>query len=655
MQGPVRIPRRIRSRVVAFGMSKSLEARAHSLFVSFLTTYLHAATMTTPSRNTRSRSRQTTPTALPAIDCKTSHGYGARGKSNLSNQLAAAGTTLADGFRTARGMDALLEESVLDEEERISQPQMQRQGTVVESFALYEGSQRSQKQDSPPPPRPSPPPPAARRAASPPPPTEPWSLSVLLFAVPRYLWRNFWSLLLGALILGIAANVSLPHRAGLRRDSFFRGLKVAAGLPGYDRPPDSAEALWMWVRYNSSIIEEFNGIPEIKDPQMQGWLNVRLNEMIKELERTQTVLFDRVGALEEFLPRRTVVDVVDDQLIIKDEFWTVLTRRLQGDDQMFDTFVAANEKAATEIALAASEKHLSTAVNNKRVLTPEDMMAKLNEYAQELDKKMDLWSGEQLALTGKHATQIAKEVSQDAASDPRTQLSVLIKSRIIANIYESLSSVNYFSPNMGAIVDPRHSSPTALKPSKKVGWFGKRLQRITAPHSAAIMKWEETGECWCAAKSTGIQGKAQLAVMTEHTIIPRRLIIEHIPKTGTPSISSAPQDFELWAEMFSVDKAEEWRRQLRRGHPQYDAECAVASPPSNTSVCIASGTYDIHAENWVQSFDMFMDLEDQFPRIGAGKFYYRVMSNWRSEQTCTYRVRLTGTDLDELEDSKPGF
>ena len=56
--------------------------------------------------------------------------------------------------------------------------------------------------------------------------------------------------------------------------------------------------------YNSFPIDEFDVIPEIKDHQMQGSLNVRLNEMIKDLERNQTFLFDRVGALEEFLPRR---------------------------------------------------------------------------------------------------------------------------------------------------------------------------------------------------------------------------------------------------------------------------------------------------------------------------------------------------------------
>ena len=611
--------------------------------------------MATPSRNTRSRSRQGTPTALPAIDRKTSHGYGARGKANLSNQLAAAGTTLAEGFSTARAMDALLEESIVEEDEHVPQPQIQRQGTVVESFAAYEGSQRSQRSQKLPPPPPSPPPPAARRAASPPPPTEPWSLSVLLFAVPRYLWRNLWSLLLGALILGIVAHISLPESVAWRRDRFFHGLKHSIGVPGYDQPPTATEEHWMWFRYNVSLAEDYKDIPNIKDPALQGMINVRLRQMIRDAENNHTALFDRVEALEEFLPPRMVVDVVDDQLVIKEEFWNALASKLRGDSGMFDAFVAANEKAATEIARAASEEHLSTAMNSKRVLTPEDMMGMLNEHASDVDKKLETWSGEQLAMVRTQATQIAKEVAQDAASDPRTQLSVLIKSKIIANIYDSLSAVNYFSPNMGAIVDPHHSSPTALKLSKKLGWFGKPLRQFTAPHVAAIKKWEETGECWCAAKSTGIKGKAQLAIITEHMIAPRRLIVEHIPRTGAQSIASAPQDIELWAEVFSVKEAEEWRRRFRMEHSQYDRECAEASPPTDTSVCIASGTYDIHAENWVQRFDTFIDMENRFPRMAAGKFYYRVMSNWRSEQTCTYRVRLTGQDIWELDNAPEAF
>ena len=627
--------------------------RACSLILFSLTTYLFAATMATPSRNTRARSRQTTPSGvLPAVDRRTSHGYGARGKANLHNQLAAAGTTLAEGFTTARGMEPLLEESVLDEEERTPVPH-RRQGTVVESFALYEGSQRSQRRENampPPPPPPHPPaPPAARRAPSPPPPTEPWPLSVLLFAIPRYLWRNFWSLLVGALILGIAANVPMPHRAGLRRDAFFRGLKLAVGLPGYDRPPESAEALWMWVRYNSSLIDEFEGVPEIKDPQLQGWLNIRLREMIKELETNQTTLSDRVGSLEDFLPRRMVVDVVDDQLIIKDEFWQVLTSTLKGDTAIFDAFVAANEKAATEIAFAASEGHLSAALESKRVLSPDEMVDMLNRYVDALELKLESWADEQLAVTREQATRIAKEVSQNVASDSRSQLSVLVKSRIMANIYESLSAVNYFSPSNGAIVDPHHTSPTSLKPRKdpKVGWFGKSLKRPSPPPVAALKKWEEQGDCWCAAESTGIRGAAQLAIITENEIAPRRLIIEHIPATGTTKIDSAPRHFELWAEAFTVQKAEEMKDQFRQEYARYDAECTEAGAPTDTSVCITSGTYNIHAENWVQSFPMFIDMEDRFPAISAGKFYYRVMSNWQSSQTCTYRVRLTGTEMEE--------
>jgi hypothetical protein len=603
--------------------------------------------MATPSRNTRSRSRQITPSALPAIDRQTSSAYGSRGKANLRSQLAAAGTTLAQGFTTARGLGALPE----DEEERTPQPQIQRQGTVVESFAHYEGSQRSSQHGSnnsmPPPPLPQPPPPpAARRAASPPPPVEPWSLLVLLFAVPRYLWRNKWPIILGALFalfLGTVAHILLPYSAGAVRDQFFSGQKIAVGLPGYDQPLSPMEALY------KKFAEDWDTLPDIKDPVLQGLINMQLRKMIREGENNSTALFNRVDALEGYLPPRMVVDVVDDKLVIKEQFWNVLASKIRGDTTMFDAFVAANEKAATDIALAVSENQLSTAMENKRVLGPVQMMEILNDYAKDLDNKLETWSVEQLAITRKLATQVAKEVSQDMASDPRTQLSVLIKSRIIANIYESLSSVNYFSPHMGAVVDPRHSSPTALKPSKRVGWFGGPIQQPTVPPATAIMQWGEAGECWCAAKSVGIHGKAQLAIMTEHTIIPRRLIIEHIPSAGAQTIGSAPQDFELWAEVFTDEKAEAWKRQLRHGHHHYDAECAQASPPTNTSVCIASGTYDIHAENWVQSFDMFMDLEDKFPRIGAGKFFYRVMTNWQSDQTCTYRVRLTGTDMDELE------
>lgn len=607
--------------------------------------------MATPSRNTRSRSRQTTPSALPAIDRQISSNYGSRGKANLRSQLAAAGTTLDQGFTTARGLGALPE----DEEERTPQPQIQRQGTVVESFALYEGSQRSSQHGNsnsmPPPPLPQPPPPpAARRAASPPPPpAEPWSLSVLLFAVPRYLWRNFWALLVGAFIFSLLAVIPLPSRAWATRDRFFRGLKIAVGAPGYDQPPEDIERLWINLRYNHSLKVDWENLPDIEDPAIQGIINVQLRKMIHRAEDNSTALFHRVDALEGYLPPRMVVDVVDDKLVIKEQFWNVLASKLRGDTTMFDAFVAANEKAATDIALSVSENHLSTAMENKRVLRPVHMMEILNEYAKDLDNKLETWSGEQLAITRKLATQVAKEVSHDMASDPRTQLSVLIKSRIIANIYESLSSVNYFSPHMGAVVDPRHSSPTALKPSKRVGWFRGQAQQHTAPPVIATMQWGEAGECWCAAKSVGIHGKAQLAIMTEHTIIPRRLIIEHIPSAGAQTIGSAPQDFELWAEMFTDENAEAWKRQLRHGHPSYDAECAQAHPPTNTSVCIASGTYDVNAENWVQTFEMFMDLEDKFPRVGAVKFYYRVMTNWQSDQTCTYRVRLTGTDMDELE------
>ena len=78
--------------------------------------------------------------------------------------------------------------------------------------------------------------------------------------------------------------------------------------------------------YHLSPIDEFEGVPEIKDPQLQGWLNVRLNEMIKDLERNQTVPLDRVGALEEFLPRRMPPPRSRTKLRLRQMFSSVIAR-----------------------------------------------------------------------------------------------------------------------------------------------------------------------------------------------------------------------------------------------------------------------------------------------------------------------------------------
>lgn len=614
--------------------------------------------MATPARSTRARSRQNTPQPLPAVDVRTSHTYGSRGRANLQNQLAAAGTTLADAFATGRagaGIAPVLEESVEDEEELLMQPP--RQGTVVDSMAQYEGSDRN---SMPPPPRPAAArarPVAAASSPPPPPPAEPWTLSVLLLAIPRYLWRNFWALIVGGILLFTFAHITLPEKASLRRDEVVRGVKIAAGLPGYDQPPGYLEALWMHVKYNSTLVEDFEGLEEMRDPVLQHMVNTRLRQLIRDVEGNVTATAERLSAVEAYIPPRMVVDLVDGEMVIREDFWHALSSKLEGSDTLYNAFAATQADLVEEIASEKVDKYMSSAYEDKRILGRVAIMELLDDNNKNLEQKMsalvEARTSEALVAARAIAAEVAQQVAENTPSDARAQLSLLAKTNLVMNHYEVISSVNHFSARADAIVDPHQSSQTALKSWKdpKVGWFGNSLKRPGLPPINALASWEEMGDCWCAAKTPDM-GQLQLAVITQHKILPRHLVVEHIPAKGTRNIRSAPQDFELWAELFSAEQAEELKQYLRRHNPRYDNECNTEPAPSKTSVCIATGSYNIHAENWVQSVPMLADLE-KYPSIGANKFYFRALSNWGGKQTCIYRLRLTGSETEGGADAFP--
>jgi hypothetical protein len=626
--------------------------------------------MATPGRTTRARSRQTTPVsaALPALDVRNSSAYGSRGRAPLHNQLAAEGITLAQGFTTARAGNTIapvFEES--EDEELHMQAPMSRLGTYVGSQANYESPIHSQRRDSTPPPSPRRDGPYVHTTTNAAPPS-PWSLSVLLFAVPRYLWRNLWAVLLGATLLGLAAHVKLPKEAGESRDEWFRHLKGLVGVRGYDQPPDKLERLWMFVRTDSFTKEELDRLPPITDPLLQQLVNVRLRSLITDLGSNHTALESNVTALEqrmadaeEFFPPRMVVNVVDGKMLINDEFWHAVTSKIRGSDDLFDTFVAANEESATRIAETVTAGHLDEALASKRVLNRESLMEFLDQQSIELEKRLKVVvdAGTQDALSA--SAEVAREVAENTPNDLRAQLSVMAKSAIIANRYEAMTSVNWFSKAMGAIVDPHHTSPTALMPqdARPAGWFATSFRRLTPIPAVALVEWTETGQCWCAAKNNDtFMGHAQLAVITRRKITPYTLIIEHIPEAGSEDIRNAPKDYQLWADLGTVEAAESMERELRERSPWYDSRCDLPEtpepPPTKSSILMACGRYDYAKPNWVQSFYMLHDTPDLYETgFEASKFYLRVLSNWGSDQTCIYRARLTAQKFDSRREDEP--
>ncbi|KAG9587906.1 hypothetical protein KCV01_g12866, partial [Aureobasidium melanogenum] len=102
-----------------------------------------------------------------------------------------------------------------------------------------------------------------------------------------------------------------------------------------------------------------------------------------------------------------------------------------------------------------------------------------------------------------------------------------------------------------------------------------------------------------------------------------------MPSTGTLDIGAAPREFEVWV-----------RSRVGAEAPQsYNPHLGCGDAPESGLVCIGKASYDIHALNHVQNFD----LEDVDGAISFVDFaIIRFINNWGQDWTCIYRIRLHG-------------
>ncbi|KAJ5973530.1 hypothetical protein N7481_010740 [Penicillium waksmanii] len=256
--------------------------------------------------------------------------------------------------------------------------------------------------------------------------------------------------------------------------------------------------------------------------------------------------------------------------------------------------------------------------------------------------------------------------------------------------------INFLSPSNGAMVDPHATSPSAsestVKPVSRLRKFLRGLNifssgdTMKAVHEqlAALLPWEEAGDCWCSVK------EAQLAVFLGRAIVPEELVIEHIPMTATLDPTSAPKIVEMWAQFVVVDSGAndgeeyesdfDWKspygggknqRQskkprpakkqglgnfnlpganslsevlmsaLKRSNPHSDPEDYSDDPLLGPNFYrIGRFFYDIKELNYRQAFALSPIID--IPTIRVDKVVLRVKENWGSNQTCLYRFKLHG-------------
>lgn len=371
-------------------------------------------------------------------------------------------------------------------------------------------------------------------------------------------------------------------------------------------------------------------------------------------------------ALEKRLPDFLVASKVRGKVQIPADFWRALKTTILTDKDLKPFRPGNPEK--TEPLTATPDWNDFLRINEARLrdLIASDVQLSRADILAHLQTALASTSSEYTSALSKATQAVKSELSAQIAELPpsvsaaevdahaeraiqrvflSSKIEALINAKLAESSTSSLSRVNYFSPATGAVVNPILTSATykprsALDPSNLVTGFLKLfsypLPKIGTPVDA-LTKWDEHGDCWCAAPD---ESGVQLAVLTPHKFSPEEFVIEHVLRSTTLNPGATPRHFELFAH-------------IPLKHQGYIAEVSAGlfphAPEENDLnydwVRIGRGTYDTNGET-TQVFPVQVDIGRY--GLSSREFVVRFRDNWGNGDdedvgpTCIYRVRLHG-------------
>ena len=250
---------------------------------------------------------------------------------------------------------------------------------------------------------------------------------------------------------------------------------------------------------------------------------------------------------------------------------------------------------------------------------------------------------------------------------------------------------NFLAPGMGAIVHPKRTTPTEGKRETWLRWMYRWItkQPTRLQPAAALVPWQEVGDCWCTVPLQGGQVKAQLTITLGRAIVPEEIVVEHVPYGSSIKPEVTPRRMELWAHFVgdvpnnpAASRFAWFLGAARRFSSNGKRIPASSSPPPYTYTSsgrfllhetimavlrnvyknepekryasvlsddeslgmgyyrLGRFEYDLHGRDYVQSFPLeaIVDL----PSIRVDNVILRATSNWGGNATCLYWVKLFG-------------
>jgi len=386
----------------------------------------------------------------------------------------------------------------------------------------------------------------------------------------------------------------------------------------------------------------------------------RVTAMEKDLDflrKTNTMYHESIDELKSILPNSLIVQKNQEtgRWELPMDFWQALKEKISSDHDLntgkstistptWDAFLKNNKKQIMNIiAQESRDAALGTFDESKRaghIISQEQFLEAMEENNARLNNRFSAFE----TTISRRTEQIAQDAAKAAISRRHASaagfhyLEDLALLNMARNHDILMKSVNYFSAPLGAAVNPYLTSPAYQK--KQPNWAAtiysylpKSSVPTAHPAVAALERWDEVGDCWCAAASSD-RGKAQLGVLMPRPIVPTSFTVEHMPSQGTFDIGAAPKELEVWVKAPAFDAAPDKVDALPR--------CA-GTPPADDYICIGKGRYDVHASNHVQNFPLYAGVD-----VGTvTDAVIRVVNNWGRDWTCLYRVRMHGKGEEE--------
>lgn len=340
------------------------------------------------------------------------------------------------------------------------------------------------------------------------------------------------------------------------------------------------------------------------------------------------------------------------------DFWHALKGKIQEDKGV----LGADGKGKTGLAdfdefIRSNDERLKKMVTDEVKVSRQE----LQEMIEKESTTAKTYSAEQVDKLRKKVEANLKKSEHMSKSETQTRIEettsrILGGSKIEAFINnkiqeanrKGLRQYNHFAPNLGAMIMKQHTSPNFIPDHynsniavKAVLWTTRKPLPPLLPPAAALKKWDEAGECWCAVlKDYG----AQLHVETKNVIYPTEVVVEHINKEETYDLGSAPKDMELFVKI-PLDQQDE----IASGSEGLFRNTQPEKELGHEWIKVAKWTYDINAGSNTQVFSVQLNLKRY--GVGTKEFVVRARTVYGgiANHACFYRVRLHG----ELEAPLP--